>query len=298
MQAVPFFMSMSIATPVEEPTSDKKNTTPTKTSPTNLNFCIKNTFIEVFEDQSFPQSLRRSASAPPTPRGTGASPHDTWDITSPMKPSRSESSISTDAEMDPFDDSCGESVASDSGGVTLTLAELLPAPEVPSRTKLSASAKVWAPNRRVGGALQMPSDVKKEFTTILTAAQTALMSCARVQQVGSMQREENWLLEASCLHADLPNAHMSLGIAKQAMLYATAESKNIRVLGYNRTPFAPISSCLGFSAKFAFVDDEASACWNLLATGACRHGCNCRWQHPTYVVTMNVTIKAAGSQRA
>jgi len=285
-------MSMSIAIPAEESKSDKENTAPKKkSSPSNFALCIKNTFIDVIDDDSSPSALKRSASAPPTPRGAHSSPLSPIlrvDSLGAWSEASTSSEVATDVEIS--DDSCGESVASDSGGITLTLAELLPPPppQAPSRTKLSTSAKAWAPSHRVG----MPPDVKSQFSEVLAGAQAALMSCACVQQVGSVQREDTWFLEASCKQADLPSAHSNLALAKQAMLCAAQKSDKIRILGYERTPFAPTSGGFGFSAQLAFVEDEASACWNLMATGACRHRCGCRWQHPTWVVSMHVAMKA------
>lgn len=289
MQTVPLMMSMSIATPAEHAKSKKENATSQKESSPSLTLCIKNTFIDVVDDFSAPSVLRRSASAPPTPRATEQSPlspmlrlksSDAWSEASTL------SEAGTDLDMS--DDSCAESIATDSGGLTLTLAELLPPPRMPLRTKLSTSAKAWAPSQRDG----MPPDVKRQFAEVVGAAQAAMMSCACVQQVGSAQREDKWFLEASCQKADLPRTHSILAIAKQAMLCAAQKSEKIRILGSERTPFAPTSAGLGFSAQLAFVEDDSSACWNLMAKGACRHGCSCRWQHPSWVVSVHAAMKA------
>jgi len=290
MQAVPFLMSVSIATPAENASSDEKE------FPKGFPFCIKNTFIDVFDDFNQPTLTRRSASAPPTPRGSDSSSIRCF---SPLKSPGSWSGASTPsaessgAGLEVYEDSCGESVASESVGVTLTLAELLPPPTAPSRTKLNTGAKVWAPNTRGGSSLPMPPDVKNQFAEIVAAAQAALMGCACFEQVGSIHREEGWFLHASCQQADLLSARGNLAIAKQAMLRASEKSGKIYILGYEKVPFAESAGGLGFTAKLALVDDESAACWDLLTTGACCRGCKCRWQHPAWQMSVSVFLKAS-----
>lgn len=291
MQAIPLLMSMSAATPADDSRSDQNE------SALGFPFCIKNTFIDVFNDFGISMMPRRSASAPATPRGSCKAlstfaVHSSQQVTSPSAWSDASTMAEVDSQAELSDDSCGESVVSDFGSVQLTLATLLPPPpETPSRTKLNTGAKAWAPAYRDRGASRMPGDVKSQFAEISAAAQAALMGCTDVQHVSSIQRDDNWFLEASSQETSLQRAHSNLSAAKQAMLCAAQGSSKIRIVGYERTPFAPHSAGFGFSARFACVDDDACVCWSLMAKGACRRGCSCRWQHPTWMVSMNVTMK-------
>lgn len=283
MQAVPLLMSVSVAAPAEDPTPDKQD------SPEGFAFCVKNTFIEVF---ALPELPQRSVSAPATPRGAGltpsCSPLDAWSSLQPAGALSEASTLSeASAEEQLSDDSCGESVASDAVACAIALADLLPQHTLPPRTKLSSCAKAWAPSHTV----YMPPDVKSQFSDVMAAAQAALMSNGYVQEVCATQRNGHWLLEASCLQTDLPSVQLSLAVVKQAMFGSAEKSNKVRILGRQRTPFAPIHGGLGFSAQFAWVDDGTSACWDLLSTGACCRGALCRWQHPTWHIKMDVVVK-------
>jgi hypothetical protein len=291
MQAIPFFMSMSVATPCEDVSAEKK------APPKSLALCIKNTFIDIL-DETTPQLMKRSASAPATPRGSGVSPSSSLaDLWAGRKSPATRSEVSTSSELDAnseFSDSCcGESMVSDSEGTIINLSELLPPPQAPPRTKLSAGAKAWAPKFHAASVKHMPSDVQCKFAEIMAAAQASWMSCPCVQQVGCVQRDPGWLLEATCQQTDLPNAQLILTLAKQALLDAAEKSQNVYILGYKKSPFESKVAGLGFSVQLAIVEDETSACWDLLETGTCHRGCSCRWQHPTWQMPLTVLIKSS-----
>lgn len=281
-------MSMSVRVPAEISLSDKTE------SALAFPFCIKNTFIDVLDDLEL-QMPRRSASAPATPRAydnnlSSCSAHDWQHVASPSLKSDVSTTTEADDQSELSDDSCGESESSDSKSVEITLVDLLPPPKAPSRTTLNIGAKAFAPSYR-RSALHMSSDVRSLFAGIMAAARAALMSVAGIEQVTSNQVDDNWILEASCHQASLHRIHSALPVAKHAMLCAAERSSKIRILGHERTPFAPISAGFGFSAKFAFVEDDATVCWSLMAKGGCRRGCSCRWHHPTWIMSMSVIVK-------
>merc|ERR1712107_117493 len=119
----------------------------------------------------------------------------------------------------------------------------------------------------------------------MIATQVASMRSVRVQHVARLQCGQDWFLEASCQQADLRSAQTSLPLTQQAMLCAAEKSKNLYIVGYKRNPFLAMRGGLGFSAQLALVEDETHAFWDLLETGMCSRGCNCRWQHPSWQVS-------------
>merc|ERR1712187_328737 len=160
-----------------------------------------------------------------------------------------------------------------------------------SRTKLNSGAKAWTPSQSAGISIHMPMEVKAQFAEIVNAAQITLMRSARINQVGKLQCGHDWFLEASCQQTDLRSACLNLPLTQQAMLCAAEKSKNVYIVGYKRNPFMAMRGGLGFSAQLAVVEDETRACWDLLKTGICSRGCRCRWQHPSWQVSLNIVVR-------
>jgi hypothetical protein len=149
---------------------------------------------------------------------------------------------------------------------------------------------LWLPPQRTS-IPAIPPEVKSQFAEIVVVVQAELMRCTAVQQVGMLQLGTDWSVVGSCQKVDLVHAQQSLGLVKQAMLSAAEQSNSIYIIGYEASPFYALPTGVGFSAQLAMVEDDASACWDLLATGHCRRGCNCRWQHPKWQVSLNVVMK-------
>jgi len=139
----------------------------------------------------------------------------------------------------------------------------------------------------------MPPKVKSQFAEITAAAQAELMRCAAVQQVGTLQSGTDWSIAGSCQAVGLVQAQPRLELVKQAILNAAAQSNSIYVVGYEASPFFALPTGFGFSARLAMVEDDATACWDLLTKGHCCRGCSCRWQHPKWQVSLNVTLKCS-----
>jgi len=78
-------------------------------------------------------------------------------------------------------------------------------------------------------------------------------------------------------------------LAQDALLEAAANSKCVYVMGY----CAPKPFTLrpqGFEAKLAAMENASQACWHLFKKGFCRHGAECRTEHPKCEVLVNVLI--------
>lgn len=266
---------------------------------TPLPFCIKNTFIQICDGFGSPQLPRRSASAPAKRREHAlSSPRYATDTLPSVKSTHALSESSTSCghiscgELDLSDESSEESETSDrDGDVSLLSVKNLLAQKAPSRTKLNSGAKAWTPSQGAGISFHMPLEVKAHFEEIMNAAQIALMRSVQVQQVGKLQSGHDWFLEASCQQTDLRSAQQNLFLAQQVMLCAAERSTNVYIIGYEKNPFMPMRGGFGFSAQLALVEDDTRACWDLLKTGICSRGCKCRWQHPSWQVSLNTVMR-------
>jgi hypothetical protein len=86
-------------------------------------------------------------------------------------------------------------------------------------------------------------------------------------------------------------ARHALFAAKEAMLRRAEQSEGVYVVGYEAEPFAPSSMGIGCRGQLAIVRNEKSACWDFITKGLCHRGCACRWQHPSWQTSVEVTIK-------
>lgn len=82
-----------------------------------------------------------------------------------------------------------------------------------------------------------------------------------------------------------------LASAKAAILAASENSQGTYVVGYRLQPF--MDSPLGFSAILAHISRPGEACWDLLQWGTCRFEGSCRWRHPEERATLGVMVVPA-----
>jgi hypothetical protein len=124
------------------------------------------------------------------------------------------------------------------------------------------------------------------------AGQQALTSSGVMQKVERIEGVTEWSLIGSFQSVNLQQCQHSLEAVKAAILYAAEQSSDVYVVGYEVEPFTPLCGpYLGFRTQLALVQDESSACWDLLTKGLCNRGCKCRWQHPSWQVSIDVVLK-------
>mmetsp|Transcript_1521 Transcript_1521/g.3243 ORF Transcript_1521/g.3243 Transcript_1521/m.3243 type:complete len:207 (-) Transcript_1521:35-655(-) len=80
-------------------------------------------------------------------------------------------------------------------------------------------------------------------------------------------------------------------VAKEALLYAAGASDNVFLLGYDASPFMPMS--MGFGCAAAVMPDETKACWATYSKGFCDRPGSCGLEHPKSQVAINVQLKHA-----
>lgn len=172
-----------------------------------------------------------------------------------------------------------------SQGRALDLAKL-----VPERHSLRSLARPWAPPEQTRPGL--PPEVQSAFGEIMDAGQSALRSCPCVVQVEKTQHAGGWSLIGSVPQAQFQQVQPLFATVQEAMLRAAEVSENAYIIGYDATPFVPAGpGRFGFCAQLALVQDESSACWDLLSKGYCHRGCTCRWQHPSWQAAVDVTVR-------
>lgn len=270
-------------------------------------YIVKNTFIDVASPRP-ERSARRSSSAPPT---TCASEHNQDSMRSPCEAECAEilsSGVSTAALDEDEVTSCGGSWEEDScagsdsppparcsEGVRIALADLLGEPQ---RAKLSSKAAVFAPSScriatPVGQTgLNLPPEVRLQLAEIMFVAEAVLRESSVIHQVRRSENASGWTIVGSIHSAHAAYAKRTLASAGDKMLTAAKQSSKVCMVGAEANPFTPLYGGLGFGVKLAFVEDEATACWNLLGKGFCARGASCKWHHPSWEATVNIQLNS------
>eukprot|EP00928_Gymnodinium_smaydae_P023871 TRINITY_DN19528_c0_g1_i1.p1 TRINITY_DN19528_c0_g1~~TRINITY_DN19528_c0_g1_i1.p1 ORF type:complete len:300 (-),score=76.97 TRINITY_DN19528_c0_g1_i1:64-963(-) len=253
---------------------------------------FKNTFLCVAEAASPRGASRRSSSSPPALARERELCSSRAPLLSEEGAKERGSSTESTAGLTDEEDSSSISDAASDAAVSLSLVSLLPASEAspPPRRALDSRARAWAPGqRKVWGA---PPGIQQGFNEVVSAVRLALESCAGTQQATSDVAATTAAVVATSLSQHPLCVQHSLAVAKQAMLDAAERSScGVYVLGYEAQPFTTSPSGLSFTATLAHVQDEGSACWDLLTRGCCMRQCACRWQHPSWQMCVNVSIE-------
>mmetsp|Transcript_33177 Transcript_33177/g.91426 ORF Transcript_33177/g.91426 Transcript_33177/m.91426 type:complete len:308 (-) Transcript_33177:60-983(-) len=271
-------------------------------------YVIKNTFIEVADafDALPEQRRRRTASAPPATMRDSKLPqgdvrHVQLDImlnSGSLPKASSIASVSTLDDLEEAASSTDVATSEDSSDTMsvcapslLQLADLVPPPPRPSRLKLSSKAKAWAP----GGSLRsigLPLEVRRCFAEVVAAGNIALRSSTLGHQAEVCENfSGSWSLAASFQPQHLDAARCALRQAQDAMLRAAERSAHVYFVGYEAQPFSVDSSGLCVRGQLAMVQDENSACWDLLAGGRCCRGAHCRWRHPAWLASVDMSLR-------
>jgi hypothetical protein len=133
----------------------------------------------------------------------------------------------------------------------------------------------------------LPEAIRRRFATVVAAGLQALRSRAQKAEVQETPGK-GWTLSCTVPASQMQSFEATTEFVGDALLKAAEASDGVYIVGYEAMPFAALGSRPGFSATLALVPDEANACWDLLARGYCRRGCACRWQHPSWQVTVEV----------
>mmetsp|Transcript_107612 Transcript_107612/g.303037 ORF Transcript_107612/g.303037 Transcript_107612/m.303037 type:complete len:328 (-) Transcript_107612:68-1051(-) len=289
-------------------------------------YIVKNTFVDIPSSSDAlldQQPRRRNSSAPPTAmRGDAVSQDDIGRVpedlvlrSQSLQKNVSTASIST---QDDFEDVLSSTGATDAGASdessdtmsmcapefsdatskasfakrnTLQLTLLVPPrPTPPPRVALRSRARPWFPPERLS-APSWPTEVRRSFAEVVAAGLMALRSSLFVCKAEVNESADGWSLAGAFQPQHFGAARFALARAQDAMLRAADRSSRVYLVGYKAQPFAIDSSGLGVCAQLAVVEDDESACWDFLAGGHCRRGACCRWRHPSWLVSVDASMR-------
>lgn len=97
-------------------------------------------------------------------------------------------------------------------------------------------------------------------------------------------------LTAQVSKEHLPLTQHFIAVAKESIFERTGRGRGVCLLGFKATPFKSTST--GFCAQLATVAPKRQACKKLYSEGFCKHGHDCRQQHPVSIVTFHLEIVA------
>jgi len=182
----------------------------------------------------------------------------------------------------------------------------------PQRTRLNASAAIWAPSVPIEmppppppvitppetGAMQLKLGTPKNkewakrwqstVADLVAKMSLALGNAECVSMVECRQQRADWVVLARSKSHGLYQFERIQTIAKQAALEAAEASKNLYILGYRGLPFQATAS--GFSMTVGSMTNEKKACWDVYSKGFCPRGCSCSWEHPALVQSVTLMI--------
>jgi len=269
-------------------------------------FTVKNTFIDIGEDRVLAQP--RCSSVPPSVRLCRkeelASVCDGKLIMPvPMPLSFYQSDASTDAHTE-HSTTCSECGFSDSSPVStawkqeafaqgppgILMQSVTPLAPPRQRSPLNVKASAFQPQF-------VPEKTEKDgyehsFTEVVQQVRQIISDSEQVAHAEVSEDASGWTLTIKPCGADEWQSESLMTLAKEALLDAASSSRNIYVMGYCAPkPFTMRAQ--GFQATLGAMESASGACWHYFKKGFCRHGDDCRTQHPAEQVSVQVLVESA-----
>lgn len=264
---------------------------------------VKNTFITIAEAEeevsqvraaSLPPSFRASGGCELSPRGRRVRP------LASKAPSEEDESTEAESQTGEDDHSTAASTLAEEEQQSLEGLELGPQqktetaeqvfspPAAPAGARrLRSTAAAWTPSPALmAGPSEEGRRFRLQLERVVQAARSILLGLACISSVEATCAVCGWTVGAKIRKDDFHCKEMVLTKAKEAFLMAAEASESVYLLGYAARPF--VSTPVGFSARFASVQNSHKACWGMLQTGFCQFGNNCHWQHPEHQATVSV----------
>jgi hypothetical protein len=127
-----------------------------------------------------------------------------------------------------------------------------------------------------------------DFVSSVVSAIEGIPSCANVEAT-MKESSQCWTIELTP-NADVRvNEENLLGMVKSILLSHSRVSKGVYMLGYAAKPFIPRPS--GCMVILGDMTVETGACWDFYSKGRCRKGCECKWEHPSCSMPIDIVIK-------
>lgn len=141
------------------------------------------------------------------------------------------------------------------------------------RTALSSKAQAWQPTPPA----QNPR-FNNQAADVMAKLEVALLSGEWDLDLVIKKDANNFTVSVAMKEEDVKNWSLVVEEAQEVLLRAAKESSCVYVLGYDNEPFKKLEN--GFMATLGEMKDEAVACWDTYALGACHQGTACTKAHP------------------
>jgi len=240
---------------------------------------VKNTFI-TFALESTADRSPRPSSVPPSLRLCKEGITDICDVEfSTRSPSAvSECDVKTPMSLDDYD--------------YCVACDMAPVPQ--TTTKLNAKGSLFQPRPEPEPPVkEEPTQFHQDqIQDVIDRARKTMEASNQVENV-QISGDMNGFSVIIKPSGDNEYQTESLStLAKEALLDAASTSKCIYVMGYCApNPFTMRPQ--GFEAKLAAMDNASRACWHVFKKGFCRHGAECRTEHPSIQVPIHVLVESA-----
>jgi hypothetical protein len=141
------------------------------------------------------------------------------------------------------------------------------------RTALSSKAQAWQPTPPA----QNPR-FNNQAADVMAKLEVALLSGEWDLDLVIKKDANNFTVSVAMKEEEVKNWPLVVEEAQEVLLRAAKESSCVYVLGYENEPFKKLEN--GFMATLGEMKDEAVACWDTYALGACHQGAACTKAHP------------------
>jgi len=167
------------------------------------------------------------------------------------------------------------------------------APVPATKLKLSAKASLFQPRTEPEPpAQEEPTQFHKDqIQDVIYRARKAMEASHQVESVEISGDMSGFTVIVKPSGDDEYQTESLSTLAQEALLDSASASKCIYVMGYC-APKPFIMRPQGFEAKLAAMDNASRACWHVFKKGFCRHGAECRTEHPAIEVPIHVLIES------
>lgn len=240
---------------------------------------VRNTFIEIEEEEGMHSAAKRTSSLPASFRLTqeDESLCTKKGLQLPFRTPRAGSSSRSTGDGSSQDGGLSDVDVSTEAPSELSSLQ-------PARTCLRSCAKAWSPCEEEDAVLR---EIREGAETLRQAVMATglAMSCEIVSDKNGFE-----ILAIATQDQALQGV---LNMAKQSLLQWAESSSSIYVLGYCHRPFIPLPDGIGFVATMSLMEDTSCCCWDAYKWGYCKRGQQCRWQHPRRLVPLSLRIQSA-----
>jgi hypothetical protein len=137
----------------------------------------------------------------------------------------------------------------------------------------------------------MAAAFKQETADIAMALTATLAGSSYSDKVEAFKNtgSQGWTVEVTPKEELKTHKDHLLTLAKTTLFGATNHLSTLQLMGHASKPF--ITKPQGFAAVMGAVKDESRTCWDFYSKGICTRGCQCKWNHPEFLMPIDVMIK-------